>query len=286
MMAFLLLLPACSARSGGGANARDNARRNRPVAESIEAVADANTGIIWQADFETGDLSQLRDGGQITISGRGKANITEEVVHSGRYAAALTIFGANGLLKPSPGVRLAWNGRDWVAKENAQNLPDEAYYSSYYYFPEVVETNWWNIMQWKQAFVRGNGSQTRNPVYFVSAVYVNGANALILRSKVDQQGRYTNPGTTAAEATIPLPTNRWVHLECYYRWSKAADGQIRCWQDGQQLWNVTGIITEFGGEFNTYPRQWTVNNYADETKPVNPTIYVDDLVISLNRQRG
>lgn len=286
VMILAVFLTACGTPRGGRANAQRNAANRRPEAASIVAAADPETGILWQADFETGNYSQLKDGGQITISGLGKATITDEFAHSGRYAAALTITGANGLQKPSPGVRLAWYGDRWVGKENAQNLPDAGYYSAYYYFPQVVQAEWWNIMQWKQAFVRNNGSQSRNPVYFVSAIYANGVNTLILRSKVDAQGRFTEPGSTAAQSGVPLPTQRWVHLECYYRWSKSADGQIRCLMDGEVLWDVQGIITEFGDAYNTYPRQWTVNNYADQTSPATQTIYVDDLMIRLGEGDG
>src|SRR5438132_80468 len=54
--------------------------------------------ILWSAEFETGDFSQLLgdDGGAIVNTGTGVASITSDIVHSGRYAAKLTISGASG----------------------------------------------------------------------------------------------------------------------------------------------------------------------------------------------
>ncbi|NTU80898.1 MAG: hypothetical protein HGA45_16210 [Chloroflexales bacterium] len=277
LLTMSVVMISCGARTG------ETGRKAPARQETIESFANSETGHLWGADHETGDLSQWRDGGRISTSGKAKATISQQVAHSGRYSLALSIKDANGTSSPSPGVRMGWEGRGWVTTQNALNLPNEAYYSTYYYFPQVVKAEWWNLMQWKQAYVRLDGSQSRNPVYFISAVFQDGQMLLILRSKVDPNGSYVDPGTTAATAPIALPVNSWVQIECYYRWSTAPDGRITCWQGGNLIWDVTNIVTEFTTEFVQYPRQWTVNNYADKTTPPNQTIFIDDALISLKR---
>lgn len=243
----------------------------------------SEAAVIFSADFETGNLNQWLNGGQISISGATKASANTSIVYKGRYAAALTIYDANGTTNPQPGVRLAWNAAGRVLPSEAKNLPDEAYYSAHYYFPQQVATEWWNIMQWKQALKTPDGGQTRIPVYFVSVIGKNNQMYLALRSKVSSQGQYTEPGTTAAYWSKPIPIKSWVRLECLYRWSKQANGRIACWQNGTLIWDVKNIITEFEIPYKSYPRQWTINNYAGKTSPTNPLLYIDEAAILTQR---
>jgi hypothetical protein len=234
---------------------------------------------IFSADFETGDYSQWYDGGRIAISGIAWPTIQPWVVRSGRYATALSIYFPDGSTSPEPGVRLAWDARGRVAPSDPKNLPDEAYYSAHYFLPHLVLTEWWNLMQWKQYTRQSDGSLTRIPVYTVSANYADQQMWLRLRSKVAAEGNYTQPGATAAISPKPIPIASWVRLECLYRWSKEPAGRIACWQDGELVWDVNNIVTEFDLPNFRYPRQWTVNNYAGSAFPPLVTIFLDDAAI-------
>ncbi len=234
----------------------------------------------WVAGHESGDLSEWA---RVSISGDAEARVTEEVAHSGRFANALTIRNADGG-SPSPGVRMAVEKVQPLPDSDPNNLPPEAFYSVYYYFPQAVDSTWWNVYQWKQAYVRSDGSQTRHPVYTVNVeLRSDGAMYFKLRSKVGANGEYVQPGSTPASSSTAIPTGTWVHLECFYRWSQQPDGRISCWQDGELLWDVSGIITEFDLPYNTRKRQWTVNNYANDTTPETHTIFVDDAAVSSYR---
>jgi hypothetical protein len=234
----------------------------------------SDSDILWSADFEQGSYP-----GGISISGIAWPALSTERVHSGQYAASLTIVNADGNQNPEPGVRLTYHAHDTASPSDPKNLPDEAYYSAHYFFPTQVMAEWWNLMQWKQSTMTSSSSQTRIPVYFVSSVYINDAMHFVLRSKVSAEGEYTQPGSTLAVATLPVPIESWVRLECLYHWSKEATGRIACWQNGELLWDVNNIITEFDIPYLEYPRQWTVNSYAGRTYPTSHTIYVDDFAV-------
>jgi len=236
--------------------------------------------VLWVADHESGNVSEWT---RVSVSGDADARVTDEIAHSGRFANALTIRDADGG-PTSPGVRMAVEEVLPVPDQDPENLPTEAYYSVYYYFPQVVDSTWWNIYQWKQAYLRSDGSQSRHPVYTVNPeLRSDGSMYLKLRSKVGPAGDYVQPGSTLATSSVALPIQSWVHLECLYRWSQAPDGRIACWQDGVLLWDVSGVVTEFDLPYNKHPRQWTVNNYANDTEPSTHTIYIDDAAVSPNR---
>jgi hypothetical protein len=233
-------------------------------------------GILWSADHETGDLSQWDD---VAISSTAEAYPSTGYAHSGRYSVALAVRNAIGA-DESPGVRMT---KTTISTSNT--LPDEGYYSVWYYFPQAVQPDeWWNIFQWKRVWVRDKKTWS-DPVYTINvADRPDGSMYLYLYSQVGEDGGYGTPGVgSRADSAIDLPTNRWVHLECYYRWSLAPDGRIACWQDGLKIWDVTGLITDYDYGDVPYPRQWSVNNYTNATDPPTHTLYIDDAAISTER---
>ncbi len=251
----------------------------------------SSDSILWVADHETGDLRQWS---RITISDQADAQISTAVARSGSYSNALTIYNADGTRSSSPGVRMGlWEYPDGPSHQDVthpENLPTEGYYSTYYYFPQAVDNTWWLLFQWKSAMVDewdadGNPThQTRKLLYYVWADYHDdGTMTFRLRSRVGDDGEWIAPGYNVAYSNKPIPVQQWVHFECYYKWSKQKDGRITCWQDGVLLWDVSGIQTEYDYDYIGKPRQWTVNNYANETMPRTVTIYIDDAALSLDR---
>ncbi len=237
--------------------------------------------VLWSADHESGDLSQWTGNelGGIWITSTADAEITTAHAHSGRYAVALTIYNANGRENESPGVRLARIG----TAADPHSLPREAYYSVWYYFPQVVlPALWWNIFQWKRKYVLADGTASSDPVYTVNiANRPNGRMYLYLYRHVGKDGRYNTAGVgLEAAADIDLPVNQWVHFECDYLWSSTHTGRVACWQDGQPIWDIKNVITEYDYGQVDQPRQWTVNNYSEKTDPPTQTIYIDDAMIS------
>jgi hypothetical protein len=237
-------------------------------------TAPAVANILWSADFETGDMSQW-DG--LWNSGLGNAAVTTQHAHSGKYSAALTVSNVNS--ENVSGTRLA---KDHLGVNDV--LPD-AYYSVWYYFPlEVIAPSWWNVFQWKSRWNRQDTSSS-DPIYSVNiGTRRDGSMYYYLYDHVGSDGTYNTSGVgRKASAPINIPLNTWVHLECYYKWSTSDNGQVSCWQNGQPLWNVQGVVTEYNYGQVSNPRQWMVNNYTDNTSPSTQTFYVDDAAISISR---
>lgn len=239
--------------------------------------------VLWSADVETGDLSQWEVEvypdtgwplGGVWLSGAGTAEVSNEVAHSGDYSVALTVDGDGGARMAR---RSLWND---------PNLPDDAYYSVWYYFPYAFQVyDYQNAFQWKRAFYLEDGTGTSEPVYSVNIDdRPDGSIYFLLNDKVGEDGGYKTDGWgNRAEATINIPVGQWVHLECRYRWSTEPDGLVQCWQDGVELWRVEDVITDFDFGWIEHPRQWSVNNYSDGMNPRQVTFYIDDPAISEER---
>ncbi len=194
---------------------------------------------------------------------------------------ALTIYDADGN-GASPGVRAVVQPE--LGPTTAENLPS-GYFSAWYYYPQFVENTWWLVFQWKQEVAGSNNSLTHKLLYFVLLDdHPDGTMTYRLRTAVDASGNHTTNHFTLQESTLPVPIGKWTHLECYYGWSKAADGTIACWQDGVKIFDRSGLHTELDMPYKYRPRVWTLNNYASHTAPATHTIYVDDAAISRTRR--
>jgi hypothetical protein len=240
--------------------------------------------ILWQADHETGDFSQWQIGGHdsIWITSSAYAHVSTKYSHSGRYSTALTITGADGTKEPSPGVRMARVS----TPTTPATLPDAAYYSVWYYFPQIVRpTVYWDVFQWKHAVIRADGVPWSDPLYSVNVGNrADGTMYFYLYSYVGHDGRYMTDGNgVIAQAPTNISLNQWLHLECYYVWSRQRTGRVTCWQNGRRIMDAYNVITEYDYDDIEFPRQWTVNNYSSHTDPPTHTIYIDDAIISTTR---
>lgn len=229
--------------------------------------------ILFESGFESGDA----DFSNVAISGNATVITQEKIVHSGELAAKLTI-------KPSSrsgqaGVRLVYFGENNALRDDPKNLPDEAWYSAWYFLP-YVSTSWLNIMQWKQGRQTSETRQARDPVAFIKVAGKKGRMFLSLQHRVSGQGEYL-PGSheLAQRPDVEVPIEEWFELISYFRWDKGHDGLIYTTINGQPLWYIAGIQTEYDKPFVDYPREATWNNYAASVSPNPYSLYVDDVKV-------
>ncbi len=214
--------------------------------------------LLWSAKHDVGNMSEWyagQGGGEFNSDG-GVSGVQTQIKRSGTHAAFLRIANVNG----NQGVRLF----RWAEPRRYPEL----YYSAWYYFPErYAAPNWWGIMQWKAK------AASKNDPFFMLNVgnRPDGQMALYL---YDWQRR-KNHGT----APTPLPVGRWVNIEAFYRSAPDNTGRITVWQDGVQIFNVSGVSTRYA-DSDTH---WALTNYTDSIKPDPATIYIDDAAISLSR---
>jgi len=236
--------------------------------------------IFWSADHETGDMSQWHDGdakyprGGIFNSGGdlAEAEASADFAHSGKYSARMTLRGA---AQNKLAVRLMrWGNEAWDT-DNSQGLPQEAYYSAWYYFPRAYKpAKWWNIFQFKST-PEGKTGRDSQPMWTVNVDSRDGKMTLYLYTKFNTPA---NPGKQLADPPLTLPVGKWVHLEVLYRHSETNAGRIAMWQDGTKIYDVDGVKTALGERIT-----WGIGNYTDDIEPSTATIYVDDAVIATQR---
>lgn len=237
---------------------------------------------IWQADFESGDLSQLlspldRDPREDSGAAyRPRNGVSREQAHSGLYSAKMSIDSD----VPHSGCRLFRKFECW---QDAQ-----AYvYGAWFYFPKFVRVDgWWNIWQFKanvdqQSMVAWK-LEVRNPTPDTMALMLVWDMAPILGPFANYSlaavHRVEQPGAANGGA-LALPVGEWVHIEVGLLQSADFDGEICVYQDDVELFGLTGIRTKpEGGSQN-----WSVNNYGQRLRPDNRRqrvhLYVDDMTI-------
>jgi Polysaccharide lyase len=225
----------------------------------------ARAEILWQGNFEQ-PIGQQFPSDAPWDSGQATWTISKALAHSGKASVKCTINTSNG----PAGVR--WPLRN---VPNSNSLPD-AYYSCWYYLPSRFSASWVNAMQWKTTFSNGTSS---NPTISVNLWTDHKGMHLDAVSYVDIHGKYGYSHEIAYADDI-LPIGQWFQIECYYRWSQSADGELTTWLNGKQLWSVKNIITQENVTPYKLPMQWSCNLYGEGTSPKSVSLSLDDLAIS------
>jgi hypothetical protein len=231
-----------------------------PATEPSTPLASASN-VIWSADSETGNLDQWTAGqyGEAAFnSGSGTVTPSTDVAHSGTTSLKLAINDASGTSQAARIFR--WNDPEGNA------LPESAYYSVWYYFPQnYTPAEWWNVMQFKSR----TSSDSVDPMWVLNVG--NRDNGNMYFYLWDAMHKRSFDAATA----LDLPVSQWTHIEIYFRRSTGTSGQITIWQDGTKLFDLDQIQTTTADN-----QQWSLSNYTDNITPSNPVIYADDAVIS------
>jgi hypothetical protein len=229
-------------------------------------------GTIWMADHESGNLIEWRAGMNPNMpaeydSGlciRPAKGVTTEKARSGQYAMKLTIYSI---------VKSGCRQFRWVESTSGQPL----YYSAWFYFPQAsYVTNWWNIFQFKSDVRRG-GKNISQTFWFLRVT--NNAKGEMQLGLVWKDGRVGRARQYYNQSLVTLPVKKWIHLEVYLKQSEQMDGQVIVWQDGVELFNVTGVSTKHVGGLQS----WSVNNYGAGVYPAPNSILIDEAVVSTER---
>ncbi len=213
-------------------------------------------GLFWSANMETGDLTQWNNGGGEFDSGTAYSVASQDVAHTGSWSAKMITT-----TPPESGTRLfRWH--------ESQTYP-ELYYSVWYYFPRNYSVpNYWNIFQYKSKV----NNHKIDPFYVLNVG--NNSDGSMYLYLYDWQRKISYGQSLPTR--MNLPVGQWVHVQAFYRCAPDSTGRITIWQDGTQLFNVTGFSTRYSkGDC-----QWSVNNYSDSLTPSPAIIYTDDAAIS------
>ena len=226
----------------------------------LGSATDGSTGILWQATFEPGDLSEwLGDGnGGIYMDNlAGAPAPSQEVAHRGAFSGIATF---------SPTVVTSFS---YLFRE--QPSPPAAYYGAWFFIPAALEVRSWLSLH-HFGYHRGANVAETTPLFDFN-VYPGPDGNLVAHlydSTAVANTDQTNP--------VPVPMAAWVHFEILYRKAADATGRITIWQDGVQILDVPNLVTA-----PTDLLQWDVGGGSNDIAPSPATVYFDDATISLTR---
>lgn len=226
--------------------------------------ADLNTlpanSVLWRSGHESGSINDwlIDQDDAIFNSGNAQISVTDTVAYSGTYSLQMTIEGLTGTVEH--GARI------FRFRESA---PD-AYYSAWFYFPEVVDApTWWNVFQFKSisntvslpTWVLNVGTSENQTMHFYLWDGIQSTS----------HGGYT-------DTTPIIPVGEWVHVEVHLVRANDATGLIEMWMNGEQLYRFENVQTSYGTDV-----AWGLGNYADTLTPNDVTIYVDEAAITTDK---
>jgi hypothetical protein len=181
---------------------------------------------------------------------------------------ALSIAHANGATGDQATRDFRWG------VPHLSGLPQNAYYSAWFYFPRVWRPSlFWNVFQWKTkvdsgevlpALVLNVGCCRSRSMY------------LYLWDSIAHRKLRISP--------VALPARRWVHIEAFLRSAPDRSGAVTFWQDARKIMSTVGVRTQLPSQ-RPDARQWSVDNYTNGISPPDATIYVDDAAIGSKRIR-
>ncbi|GEM_PF-5572060 len=137
----------------------------------------------------------------------------------------------------------------------------EAYFSAWFYldegFIQNVNANSM-LMQWKLGRPKYLDpiSGAINPKAMVRVTGINGIRQIYVTVWWGTGNEVFRYNQTSPKS---FPVQQWVHVETYYRTS-GTNGQIRVWQNGEEIFNISGI--------NTLTKE-----LGDNTQSQNTTLY-------------
>lgn len=206
----------------------------------------------WSSGFENRFCDYTELAGFCYTDETSAYGIVTSPVHSGRYAAAFT-------------VQSDAEGGSQTRCVRQGELPTAAYYGAWYYIPEPTTANSnWNLFH----FRGGEDLSATRGVLDVSLV-TDGED---MHLAVFGRG-HAPIGESMRSASVPFGS--WFHVQLYLKRADDMTGEVALYQDGQEVFDVTGVRTD-----DSTLGQWYVGNLANGLSPSASTVYVDDVTLS------
>ena len=184
-------------------------RRPAPVVSLLLLAASAQAELLWQADFETGDLSQWP-----YITNPAGASVTSACAYDGQYAGQIAITGDDKYL---------WHGNEALNRSEFNYQPaatgegDTTHIGWSFYLPEPLLAVKHEIGYWES----GNSWQQK------MRFNLFGETLSFTRSDADEP-YWSKPGFASAEV--------WHDVAMTVHWSTdPAQGYVDIWLDGKPM---------------------------------------------------
>lgn len=222
---------------------------------------------IWWTDHETGNLADWDQGGSHWTYPQGGANL--EVVtlpnptRSGKYSLMSSVRSqATGIQAAAQTLRTS-------------GLPEEAYYSAWYYLPApITQTTYWAFFQYRS---RNADNSTVFNVWDLE-VLVDDNGAMYLSLYLHAFGSVSAARTDAHTPSIPI--GQWFQVEAFLRAVNDTTGRLTIWLNGTQIFDVLPQQTMPSSYI-----EWVVGGLTESINPDPAVVFIDDAAVT-KRQLG
>ena len=222
---------------------------------------DVGSDLLWTARFEGDSFvewTSVEGGGTFVFPTTNLVEPTSDRVHDGKYAAKVT------LTAPADGSQATAN------LVRSGNLPDEAYYSAWYYLPQTAQvTGYWVLMKFRMRTTATDPNSATELYDIDLKSLASGEMALMIYDHTQDK----ELALSVIDPVVPAG-GAWFQVEAYYRNASDATGRLRVWLDGQEVADVVKPTGTPGWV------EWDVGSVADNLTPQTVTVYVDDCAIS------
>jgi Polysaccharide lyase len=225
----------------------------------LGSLGDGGPGILWQATFEPGDLSEWvsdGNGGIYMDTLAGAPAVSQDAAHRGSYSgistfAPVTVTSFSYLFREQPS-------------------PPEAFYGAWFFIPASLQVRSWLSLH-HFGYHRSGAAETTPLFDFNVYPLADGSLAAHVYDPTAMMNlEQTNP--------VPVPVAQWVHFEIFFKKAADATGRITVWQDGVQILDLQNLITA-----PTDQIQWDAGGGSNDIAPSPATVYFDDATISTMR---
>src|SRR5438477_128571 len=243
----------------------------------------------WQTGMETGDLSQWSE--KVNTGNADSAAVT--IASAGIPARMSTLFNS-----PSAWVmKQSWNGSSGVVEACGTRVSRYTEISAFGKAGTTFYYSWWDFFPTALS-VGANGWYNHWQIMSNDA---SGANAPIWVLGFNNSGMTTNltwspnglapangphngeSGSRAYTAPIAVPVGQWVFFEVMVTPRSDFTGALNIWLNGQVLFNLSSIKTQFPFVNQSLLAYTANNNYGAGLTPTPFVHYVDDVSVSLGR---
>ena len=245
---------------GDRAPARCRGRRRSGCGEQLNVGSD----VFWTSRFEGSNfdewIGQADPGAQAFPAGN-TIEVSTEKAHQSNYAAKLTINS------PGDGTR-----GSAVLSRQGTDLPDEGYYSAWFYFPRSVSGSYWVIFKFRMR-TAPDDPQSAGELYDL--------NLTSLPSGEMTLSLYNHRTASVTPLDVPdpiVPVAAWFHIEAYFRNRPGAGERVTYWIDGQQILDIVDPTAPA-----TSWIEWNTCSIGNNLNPSTAVLYIDDAAISGTR---
>jgi len=245
--------------------------------------------IQWRTGMETGDLSAwsekvntgYADSAAVTIASAGiPARMSTLFNSPSAWVMKQSVIRPSGVLEAS-GTRMArYPEINALAKAGTT-----FYYSWWDFFPTALSydaSGWYNHWQIES----NDASNTGTPVWALG--FNRSGNTMWLgwgpTASVPVQGPHVGEsGDRTYTSPIAVPVGQWVFFEVMITPRGDFTGALKVWMNGQVLFDLSSIKTQFPYVGQSLLTWITNNNYGTGLTPTPFVHYVDDVSVSLGR---